>query len=372
MKLLLVVGARPNFMKAAPILKALREFPEVRSLLVHTGQHYDFSMSQAFFRDLELPAPDEHLGAGSGSHGEQTARVMSAFEPILARERPDGVIVVGDVNSTLACTLSAVKLHVPVAHVEAGLRSFDRSMPEEVNRLVTDALASLLLTPSEDADAHLLAEGVPAERIHRVGNVMIDSLLASLPRARALGRPAALGLVPRRYAVLTMHRPSNVDEPEVLRRLLGGLARVAREAPVLFPVHPRTRRSIEEVAGAGLRPLPEASGSLPQGLYGSEPMGYLDFLGLVAEAGVVLTDSGGLQEETTALGVPCVTMREGTERPVTVTTGTNTLVGTDPERLVATALEALAGRGKRGAVPLLWDGRSAERIARILRRGMSL
>ncbi|MBI5368185.1 MAG: UDP-N-acetylglucosamine 2-epimerase (non-hydrolyzing) [Planctomycetes bacterium] len=351
-------------MKVAPILKALRAHPEVRSLLVHTGQHYDFAMSQAFFRDLDLPAPDEFLNVGSGTHAEQTARIMTAFEPILARERPNWVLVVGDVNSTLACALSAAKLHVPLAHVEAGLRSFDRTMPEEINRLATDSLADLLLTPSADADANLRREGVAAARIRCVGNVMIDALCEHLPAARALGRPAALGLAPRAYAVLTLHRPSNVDDPTILGRIAIGLRRVAAQAPVIFPVHPRARTAVAAVLGAEALSLGAAApdAARPPGLYVADPLPYLEFLGLTAEAGVVLTDSGGLQEETTALGVPCVTIREHTERPITVTTGTNLLVGTDPERLAAAALEALAGRGKRGALPPLWDGRTAPRI----------
>jgi UDP-N-acetylglucosamine 2-epimerase (non-hydrolysing) len=347
-----VVGARPNFMKIAPVLRALAR-REAGQRLVHTGQHWDEKMSGVFFEDLGLPRPDVDLGVGSGSHAEQTARVMLAFEKVLVEVRPDLVLVPGDVNSTVAAALVAAKLGVKVAHLEAGLRSFDRAMPEELNRVVTDHLSDLLLTPSADGDENLKHEGIPASRIRRVGNVMIDTLLANLPRARALRVPERLGLTPGRYAVATLHRPSNVDEPQTLARLLGALRRIAHEAPVVFPVHPRTRARLE-AAGLG-----ETAGALRL----CEPLGYLEFLSLTSAAQLVLTDSGGLQEETTALGIPCLTLRENTERPVTVDEGTNEVVGTDAERIVTAALHALAGEGKRGRCPALWDGKAGERAA---------
>ena len=356
LKVINVVGARPNFMKVAPIVEAMRgRAAEFAPLVVHTGQHYDERMSDAFFRDLGLPRPDVHLGVGSASHAQQTAAVMQRFEPVVLDERPDWVLVVGDVNSTLACALVCSKLGVPVAHVEAGLRSRDRAMPEEINRLLTDQLADLLLTPSADADRNLLAEGIAPERVRLVGNVMIDSLLKHLAAAEASRVREELGLGGLDYAVVTLHRPSNVDDPEVLRRILSALARVGRLLPVVFPVHPRTRRQLEEFGLAG-------GGEPRGGLRLVEPLGYLDFLRLYSGARLVLTDSGGIQEETTALGIPCLTLRENTERPVTVEMGTNRVVGTDAERIVSEAEAALA-RGRAGArVPPLWDGRAAGRV----------
>lgn len=348
-----VVGARPNFMKVAPLMASLSR-RGARQRLVHTGQHFDQRMSGVFFEELGLPRPDVDLGVGSGTHGEQTGRVMIAFErALLEGERPDLVVVPGDVNSTVAAALVAAKLGIPVAHLEAGLRSFDRSMPEELNRLVTDHLADLLLTPSPDADENLLREGIPAARIARVGNLMIDTLLAHLPRARALRVPEAMGLAPGGYAVVTLHRPANVDAPAALAPLLRALAEVARRVPVIFPVHPRTRAALAHPALAG------AAAALRL----VEPLGYLEFLSLTSSARLVLTDSGGLQEETTALGVPCVTLRENTERPVTVTEGTNQVVGLEPGRIVAAARRALDGEGPRGHRPALWDGRAGERAA---------
>ena len=346
-----VVGARPNFMKVAPVMRALAA-RGAEQRLVHTGQHYDARMSDVFFADLGLPPPDIHLGVGSGTQPEQTARVMLAFERALAELPPPAwVLVPGDVTSTLAAALVAAKLGLPVAHLEAGLRSFDRSMPEELNRVLTDHLSSLLLTPSADADENLLREGIATERVERVGNVMIDSLLAGLPAARARPASAALGL-PSRYALATLHRPSNVDDPATLARLLAALAEVARELPVVFPVHPRTRQRLElptlAAAAAGLRL--------------TEPLGYLDFLALTAGASVVLTDSGGLQEETTALGIPCLTLRENTERPATVEQGTNTVVGTDPARIIREARRVLASPPPARCPPL-WDGHAGERVA---------
>ncbi|MFQ5601431.1 MAG: non-hydrolyzing UDP-N-acetylglucosamine 2-epimerase [Candidatus Krumholzibacteriia bacterium] len=351
-----VVGARPNFMKIAPIAHRLREHPEVRHILVHTGQHYDANMSKVFFEDLEIPEPDIHLGVGSGSHSQQTARVMMAFEEVLQREKPDLVVVVGDVNSTMAATLVASKLHVPVAHVEAGLRSFDREMPEEINRVVTDAIAELLLTPSRDGDENLIREGVDPSRIRFVGNVMIDSLLKFLPRARTTRAQAQFGLEPGNYCLVTLHRPSNVDARDTLEGLLALLGRIATRVPVLFAIHPRTRKMIREF---------HLKHDYPQ-LQLSDPIGYLEFLALEEGARLVLTDSGGIQEETTVLQVPCLTLRTTTERPVTVNEGTNRVVGQDPAVIWAAVEEILATPKPDGGVPQHWDGRTAERIVQAL------
>ncbi|HKX33108.1 MAG TPA: UDP-N-acetylglucosamine 2-epimerase (non-hydrolyzing) [Blastocatellia bacterium] len=354
MKIVNVVGARPNFMKMAPIIAAISRHERPASqVLVHTGQHYDDAMSASFFRDLGMPEPDLNLEVGSGTHTQQTARVMLAFEQVVVDERPDWVVVVGDVNSTMACTLVAAKLSVRVAHVEAGLRSFDRTMPEEINRLVTDQLADLLLTPSPDADENLLREGVDPRRILRVGNVMIDTLFRQLETARNSSILDELALSPGGFAVLTLHRPSNVDEPESLRRLLGALGEIARQIPIVFPAHPRTRGRIQEF---GL--------TVPDGVRVMAPLGYLDFLRLWSQSRLVMTDSGGLQEETTALGIPCLTLRENTERPITIEQGTNRLVGCDPARILEAANQALAqGAGNSARIPELWDGHTAERIA---------
>ena len=358
LKVLLVAGARPNFMKIAPILRALRA-RGIRPVLVHTGQHYDAAMSDAFFTDLGIPAPDFHLGVGSGSHAQQTARVMEAFEPVLESVHPDWVAVVGDINSTLACALVAAKLRhqlgLRIAHVEAGLRSRDWAMPEEVNRVLTDRLSDLLLTPSPDAEPNLLAEGIPADSIVFAGNVMIDTLRAMLPAARALDAPASVGLSARRYVVCTLHRPSNVDAPGPLRAILDVLGELARELDVVFPIHPRTR---ERVRAFGLEPLLAP-------LTTTAPLGYLTMLGLQDRAALVITDSGGMQEETTVLGVPCVTVRESTERPVTISEGTNRLAPWPLEResLLATVHDALrTGRPAAPHVPAGWDGRASERI----------
>jgi UDP-N-acetylglucosamine 2-epimerase (non-hydrolysing) len=363
MRALLVAGARPNFMKVAPILRALQDEGH-EAILVHTGQHYDAQMSDAFFADLELPEPDFHLNVGSDTHAVQTARIMSAFEPVLHETAPDWVVVVGDVNSTVACALVAVKLKealgVGIAHVEAGLRSGDWRMPEEVNRVLTDRMSDILLTPSRDALPNLLAEGIPEERIRFVGNVMIDTLFHQLPRARERQVSARLGLETGRYAVATLHRPSNVDGREALQAALEVLAGVAHELPVVLPIHPRTRKSL---VGFGLEPMAKA-------LRVVSPLGYRDMVSLLDGAGLVLTDSGGIQEETTALGVPCVTLRQHTERPVTLTEGTNRLAPWPLSRdeVVAAARAGLdEGRRPPGtAGPEGWDGRAAERIVREL------
>jgi len=357
LKVINVVGARPNFMKVAPIVAAMKRRPSAfQPLVVHTGQHYDSAMSDSFFQDLDLPQPDTHLGVGSASHAAQTAAVMERFEPVVLHEKPDWVLVVGDVNSTLACALVCVKLGVKVAHVEAGLRSRDRSMPEEINRLLTDQIADLLFTPSHDADENLLAEGIARERIRFVGNVMIDSLQKNLETARDLRTREKLGLAQVDYALLTLHRPSNVDLRDSFERILAALEVIASKLPIVFPVHPRTRKTIAELA------LSDRVESI-KNLRIIDPLGYLDFLNLSSSARLVLTDSGGIQEETTALGVPCLTLRENTERPITVEMGTNVIVGTDTAKIVSAATAALNGSAKKTTrQPPLWDGRTSERI----------
>jgi UDP-N-acetylglucosamine 2-epimerase (non-hydrolysing) len=366
LKVLNVVGARPNFMKVAPIVEAMkRREGEFMPLLLHTGQHYDEGMSDAFFRDLGLPAPDVYLGVGSGSHAAQTAAVMQSFEPVVLSERPDWVVVVGDVNSTLACALVCSKLGVRVAHVEAGLRSRDRTMPEEINRLLTDQLADLLLTPSVDADANLLAEGIPKKRIRFVGNVMIDSLFSQLERAKLSTVREELGVEDKDYATLTLHRPSNVDERDAFSRILDALEQIAERLPIIFPVHPRTRARIAEFD------FTERIERL-KNLRLVEPLGYLDFLCLYSGARLVLTDSGGIQEETTALSIPCLTLRENTERPITVEMGTNQIVGTNTLKITEAAFSALDNprETKQRRVPPLWDGHTAPRILEALLEGM--
>ena len=357
MHILHVVGARPNFMKVAPVIAALREAGD-EAILVHTGQHYDASMSDAVFEDLGLPEPDVNLGVGSGSHAQQTAQVMVALEDYLSTTPPDLLLVYGDVNSTMAATIAAVKLGIAVGHIEAGLRSGDRSMPEEINRLITDRLSSLLFTPSKDANDHLLSEGTDPEAIKLVGNVMIDTLKRLLPAAdgeRQLRHFELMnGSGPAPFVLVTLHRPSNVDDPATLTRLFAALEKIAASVPVVFPVHPRTRASIARFG------IPHQRTIL------SEPLTYLPFLGLQRHAAVVVTDSGGIQEETTYLGIPCLTMRPNTERPVTVTVGTNLVLGDDTDRLQAEVLAVLDGRGKKGSIPELWDGHAAERIADVL------
>lgn len=358
---MLIAGARPNFMKIAAVHRALSARPAFEVSLVHTGQHYDAAMSRLFFDELGIPEPDVNLEVGSASHAVQTAEIMKRFEPVVLERRPDLVVVVGDVNSTAACSIVAKKIHgVGLAHVEAGLRSFDRTMPEEINRLVTDALSDLLFTSEPSGDRNLRAEGIPDERIVYVGNVMIDTLRAHLPRAAETGAIERLGLTPGHYALMTLHRPSNVDDPAVFGPLMEAIADVAARLSVVFPVHPRTR----EMLGA----WGATRGGVPTGLVVLDPLGYLDFLHLMTGARLLMTDSGGVQEETTALGVPCLTLRRNTERPVTVEVGTNLLVGQDPDRLRRAAFEVLEGRAKPGALPEGWDGRAAERIADALER----
>lgn len=358
LRIMLVAGARPNFMKVAPIWHVLQRYSNISAVLMHTGQHYDANMSDVFFADLGLPQPDVFLGVGSGTHAEQTAKVMLAFEPVLSEHRPDVVVVVGDVNSTLACALVAVKMGVKVAHVEAGLRSGDRSMPEEINRIATDAISDYLFTPSRDADANLLREGIPAERIFFVGNVMVDTLLAHRERARQRSFILQnLGVQEHGYALMTLHRPSNVDDPTALSSMLEIIMAAQRRLPVVLPLHPRTRQRLREQVDVLRR----------SGVLVTEPLGYLDFLRLMDGARVVLTDSGGIQEETTVLGVPCFTLRENTERPVTITQGTNRLAGTQPQRVIALLDEVLNQEARvAGGVPEGWDGHAAERIVKVL------
>ena len=354
MRAVCVAGARPNFMKIKPVLDALDD-AGAETVLAHTGQHYDAAMSAVFFDELGLRAPDRFLGVGSGSHAGQVARVMVAFEPLLDEVRPDVVVVVGDVNSTMACALVAAKAGALVAHVEAGLRSRDWAMPEEVNRVVTDRVSDYLLAPSPDAADNLRSEGYRPDQVHLVGNVMIDTLLANLERARARPVLDHLGVSVGGYGLVTLHRPSNVDDPETLGRLVGALSVVAEDCPLVFPVHPRTREQLAFV-------------DTPPGLTLVEPTGYLDFIALEAGARLVLTDSGGIQEETTVLGVPCLTLRESTERPITIEEGTNQLVGCDPERIIAAARTVLS-LGVAPRRPALWDGKAGQRVAQVLLEG---
>lgn len=366
MKILNVVGARPNFVKIAPLLREMRGNPELRPLLVHTGQHYDGPMSEQFFTDLEIPRPDFNLDVGSGSHAVQTAEVMRRLEPILEAVKPGLVLVVGDVNSTLAAALTAVKLALPVAHVEAGLRSYDRTMPEEINRVLTDAIADLLFVTEESGRRNLLKEGIGSARIHFVGNVMIDALQAFRHRWERSPLFRRLGLMGVPYAVATLHRPSNVDDPAVLMDLLEALQALARHVPIIFPLHPRVRDRLYRhgyVFSTG-----PASGAAVQskGVTYLDPLGYLDFIALMSRARLVLTDSGGVQEETTVLGVPCLTLRNTTERPVTVTHGTNRVIGADPRRIVDEAITTLDHPPRPTGPPPLWDGRAAQRIVSVL------
>ena len=370
-KILCVVGARPNFMKIAPIMRAFNKRDSgIEARLLHTGQHYDKEMKAAFFDQLGIPEPDVDLGVGSGTHTQQTAEIMLRFESEVDAWMPNAVLVVGDVNSTIACALVAAKKRIPVIHVEAGLRSYDREMPEEINRVLTDQISDLLFTTEKDAEANLAREGIDSERVRFVGNVMIDTLMMNrekaVPAVQTISGIDDAGLVKDSasgYALVTLHRPANVDVPEVLERLLKTLVEISRQVPIIFPVHPRTRAHIRT---GGLQ------GLLQQGRIAMlPPLGYLELLGLMESAKVVLTDSGGIQEETTALGVPCITLRENTERPITVSQGTNTIVGSNPERIMAAFDEVMKTGGKAGRVPELWDGRAAERIASVICKSMS-
>jgi len=357
-KIMHVVGARPNFIKIASVLRACRKIERLESILVHTGQHYSENMSKAFFEDLDIPAPDIDLEVGSGSHAEQTAEIMKRFEPVVLEHKPDAVLVVGDVNSTLACTLVAAKLGVKTIHVEAGLRSFDRTMPEELNRIVTDAISDILFVSEPTGLENLRREGIDGTKVHFVGNVMIDTLELHRRKAAESQILEQLQLSPRRYVVVTLHRPSNVDQPQTLARIVEALTVIQKQIKVVFPAHPRTQKRLRDQG------MLDSLGSLPNLLL-IDPLGYLDFLKLMTEAQVVITDSGGIQEETTILKVPCLTVRENTERPITITAGTNTLVGTDPERILA-GYRSSIDRPLPSDRPKFWDGKAAERIARIL------
>ncbi|MDY6913557.1 MAG: UDP-N-acetylglucosamine 2-epimerase (non-hydrolyzing) [Planctomycetota bacterium] len=359
MKIINVAGARPNFMKIAPLMEAFEARPELEAILVHTGQHYDERMSDLFFRQLGICEPDINLGVGSASHAVQTAEIMKAFEPVVLAQKPDAVLVVGDVNSTIACGLVAAKLGVKLVHVEAGLRSFDRAMPEEINRVLTDAISGLLFCTEQSGADNLRREGVPKERVFLVGNVMIDTLLKNKAKADASGILDELHLAPRGYAALTLHRPSNVDDPIVFGRILDALDIIQKDLSIIFPIHPRTRKNI---AASGLDGRVKDMANLRL----IEPVGYLDFLKLISEAKVVLTDSGGIQEETTILKVPCLTLRENTERPITVELGSNRVVGTDPKKIIAGYKAAVDGSRGEPQTPPMWDGRAAERIAQVL------
>jgi UDP-N-acetylglucosamine 2-epimerase (non-hydrolysing) len=368
LKILCVVGARPNFMKIAPIMRAFNHKESgIQARLLHTGQHYDEEMKKSFFDQLGIPEPDVDLEVGSGTHTQQTAEIMKRFEPELDSWGADAVLVVGDVNSTIACALVAVKKGIPVIHVEAGLRSYDRAMPEEINRILTDQISDLLFTTEQDAEENLAREGIDRERVHFVGNVMIDTLMMNrekaVPAVHTLSRIEQPGWMVKAgadYALVTLHRPSNVDVPEVLERLLATLVEISQRIPIVFPVHPRTQGCIQAA---------DLSGLLQQGRIATlPPLGYRELLGLMDSARVVLTDSGGIQEETTALGVPCITLRENTERPITVSQGTNTIVGSDPDKIMAAFNEVMETGGKAGRVPELWDGRAAERIAQVIRQ----
>jgi len=358
MKLMHVVGARPNFMKIAPVMKALENQTRIKQILVHTGQHYDLNMSDIFFQQLGIPTPDINLEVGSGSHAIQTAQIMTRMESILLSEKPDLVLVPGDVNSTLAAALVCAKLRIAVGHIEAGLRSFDRTMPEEINRLLTDQMADLLFTPSVDADENLTREGICKEKIHFVGNVMIDTLVRLLPQAlrRWDDLSSSLQIQKEKYCLVTLHRPSNVDEPSILLSIMKALQELSRDITMVFPLHPRTRQELKKMESKTDGPTFRTT----------EPLGYLDFLALQRNAKLVITDSGGIQEETTYMGIPCLTLRENTERPVTICMGLNTLVGHDTSLLKSEVVKILSGNMKQVVVPPLWDGKASERIAEII------
>jgi len=359
-KIISVVGARPNFMKAAPLMRAFSPYADrVKNILVHTGQHYDAAMSQVFFDDLGLPIPDIFLGVGSGTHAEQTARIMVEFEKICAAESPDLIIVFGDVNSTLACSIVAAKGCIPLAHVEAGLRSFDRTMPEEVNRIVTDTLSSFLFVTEQSGIDNLIREGVPKDKMFLLGNTMIDTLLRLLPKAQDSDFLERYSLVPKKYCVVTLHRPSNVDTKEGLEGILGLFAILSRKTSIIFPIHPRTKKMLSSYGlDYRVREIPN--------LFLIEPLGYLDFLRAMESSVFVLTDSGGIQEETTTLGIPCITMRNNTERPITVEVGTNVLAGSDVNHVLTACEKTMSGDSKKGNIPAMWDGHAAERIVQVL------
>ncbi len=383
MKIINVVGARPNFMKISPIVREMEKVPGMGWLLVHTGQHYDVEMSDAFFQELAIPRPDINLEVGSGSHAYQTGQIMMAFEDVCLREKPDLVLVVGDVNSTIACSLVASKLQIPVAHVEAGLRSFDRKMPEEINRIVTDILSTYLFTTCEEANENLRREGVAPEKILLVGDVMIDTLYAHLETIESMDTWCRMGLEKGNYAVLTLHRPSNVDDKDVFGEIIGALTTISHEVPIVFPIHPRTRETARRFGYEGYFKSIKVSNSSTKrsspgetidgpGIWCCEPLGYLAFQNLVVHSGFVMTDSGGIQEETTVLDIPCLTLRDTTERPVTISHGTNKLLGHDGSRIVEEAMKILRGEGKRGQAPPLWDGKASQRIVEILAREFGL
>ena len=375
MRIVLVAGARPNFMKIAPIIRAIDKHnvsvksEAIEYMLVHTGQHYDYEMSKVFFEDLELPEPDIYLGVGSGTHAEQTGKVMIEFEKVLLEQKPDLVMVVGDVNSTLAAALAAVKLNIPVAHVEAGLRSFDRQMPEEINRLLTDVIADYLFTPSPDADKNLINEGIAEEKIFLVGNVMVDSLLFNKEKAARRSVLRQLGLEKGKYGLLTLHRPENVDHEGNLGRIAVALKEISQSIPVIFPCHPRTRKTISQFGMDdffGLGDSYSLRNVSSNSVHLIAPLGYLDFLHLMMNSKFVMTDSGGIQEETTVLDIPCLTLRDTTERPITISEGTNVVVGSDTQKIVDETSKILEGESKKGRTPKLWDGKAAERIVSIL------
>lgn len=359
MKILNIVGARPNFMKIAPIHREMKKHHTLNPLLIHTGQHYDEKMSALFFQDLELPEPNVYLGVGSGSHTEQTAKIMLAFEEVMKKEKPDLVIVVGDVNSTVACSLVAAKMYTKIAHVEAGLRSFDRTMPEEINRMITDTLSDYLFVSEKSGLENLKNEGISKEKIYFTGNVMIDSLVYFLKKAKKSSILADLGLNSHPYALITLHRPSNVDEKESLERLLYTFSIIGQKMKIVFPMHPRTKKMVDNY---GLLKHIFSNNKLII----TDPLGYLDFMQLMQNAHMVLTDSGGIQEETTYLKIPCITLRENTERPVTIDLGTNTLVGSDPEKIIKEAEKILSGDVKSGSLPEMWDGNTSERIVKTI------
>lgn len=361
-RILNVVGARPNFMKIAPIQRAMQKYSaDIEPLLVHTGQHYDERMSKFFFEDLQLPQPDIYLGVGSGSHAEQTAKIMMDFEKVCLKYKPDLVIVVGDVNSTVACSLVASKLWIPVAHVEAGLRSFDRKMPEEINRIVTDSLSEYLFITEKSGIENLKKEGTDPAKIHFVGNVMIDSLAYFLDKANGSSILQQLELEAQGYALVTLHRPSNVDDPENFLKIISAFEEIQRHVPIIFPIHPRTEKNIKQFG------MEEKVKSL-KNLRLLSPVGYLDFMQLTKKCKFVMTDSGGIQEETTFLGIPCITLRENTERPITVEIGTNEIVGTDTQKIISLSEKLFSGNWKEGKVPELWDGHAAERIVEVLKK----